>query len=426
MNRWRLIRREIIHRKGNFLLGLTSILVAVGSLVGSLLALRGHDLRTEQIIGEKEEETGARMKKLEDDYRKITKNMGFNVLVLNKDQNLGDLYAEGFPTTYMPEEYANRLAESRIVTINHLLPSLKQRIGWPEMDDKIILLIGTKGQVPIVHRVSKKPILETVPPGTMVVGYALHKILAIEKGQKVKLLGREFTVSTLHEERGDNGDITVWINLKEAQELLRKDGLINAILALECHCAGDRIALVRKEIASILPNTRVIEYKTKALARAEARNKAAEAAVASLEAEKRNRARLRGEREAFAALLVPLVLLASCVWIGFLALGNARQRAPEIGILRTLGLRSRDILTVFLGRAALMGLVGAGLGYFVGIFVGALWGELPRDSEGSVVLFDPALFLAALFLAPLLAVVATWVPALLAARQDPAVILREV
>ncbi|MCZ6792927.1 MAG: FtsX-like permease family protein, partial [Planctomycetota bacterium] len=110
---------------------------------------------------------------------------------------------------------------------------------------------------------------------------------------------------------------------------------------------------------------------------------------------------------------------------GFLALGNARERAPEVGILRTIGLRARDILWVFLGRAAVMGVAGAVLGYLGGIVVGSVWGNVPLSSEDGWALFDPLLLVGVLVLSPLLAVIATWVPALLAAQQDPAVVLRQ-
>src|SRR5262249_53712222 len=162
-----------------------------------------------------------KMRKLEDDYRKITLKLEFNVLILPKDQNLGDLYADDYASKYMPEEYAERLAKSRVVTVNHLLPSLQQRVLWKERQ-RTILLVGVRGEAPILHQDPKKPILAAVPPGTMVVGHELHTSLGLRKGEKVKLLGKEFTVHKLQPPRGTRDDITVWINLAEAQQLLGK------------------------------------------------------------------------------------------------------------------------------------------------------------------------------------------------------------
>jgi putative ABC transport system permease protein len=142
----RLIVRELLYRRLNFALGLGSVAAAVACLLGQLNLLRQHDLRTEQIIAAKTAATRQRMAQLEDDYRKVTLKMGFNVLILPKDQNLGDLYADDFASKFMPEEYATRLAKSRVATINHILPTLQQKVKWPERE-RTVLLMGVRGVV---------------------------------------------------------------------------------------------------------------------------------------------------------------------------------------------------------------------------------------------------------------------------------------
>src|SRR5262249_27544156 len=160
---------------------------------------------------------------------------------------------------------------------------------------------------------------DAVPPGQMVVGFRLHEALHLKQGDKVRLLGKDFTVAKLHAERGPPDDSTVWINLKEAQELLDCKNLINVILALECHWEGERLPQIREEIKGILPGTEVIERGAQAVSRAEARAKAAKEAKESLDREKSGRAELRSQREGLAAVLVPLVIVGCAVWIGLLA-----------------------------------------------------------------------------------------------------------
>ena len=423
MNLFRLIFREILFRKLNFSLGVLSVGVAVTCLVGELAILQKHDARTDQIIAAKEAETKTRMVALEDDYRKITKGLGFNVLVLPREQNLSDLFADDFASKYMPEEYVERLAKSRVATIQHLLPSLQQKLKWPEVE-RTVILIGVRGEVPILHADEKKPLLEPVPAGTMVVGWELHRSLKLKPGDKVKLLGREFAVGKLHPERGTKDDITIWISLKEAQELLNKPGQINGILALECVCAADSLDKVRGEISQVLPDTQVIEFQSQTLARAEARRRAGTEAKEAVEQEKQNRARLRQERESFAAILVPLVVFGAGLWIAFLSFGNVRERRTEIGLLRALGVPARRIMAIFLGRALLMGVVGAGLGFGAGVLVGTVWRE-GAAAPSVAVHFDPALLLAVLAGAPFVAALAGWLPSFVAAQQDPAEILSQ-
>ena len=428
MTIWRLAIKEIAHRKLSFALGLLSVVLAIGCLVGALTLLKVHDARTGQILADKEAETADRMAVLNDDVRKAMLELGFNIVILPRDQDLSDWYADDYASKYMPEDYVDRLASSKIMSVRHLLPSLQQRIKWPEKK-RTVILVGTRGEVPDLHKSPKKPLVQPVPAGMMVLGSELHEGLGLKVGDEATLLGREFTVSKCHPQRGNKDDITVWISLQEAQELLDKRGLINAILALECVCAAADLEQVRDEIAQVLPETRVVERGSRALARAEARRKVKQEADAALEREKRNRAALRSERERLAGVLAPVVLVASAAWIALLAFANARERRGEIAVLRALGVRSRRILAAFMARAAVMGLAGGAIGLPVGFWVGRRLGvtleHLGPESPLPDVGLAPGLILLAVLLAPAVTALATWLPATLAAQQDPADILRE-
>ena len=416
--------KEIAHHKMHFALGLLSVVAAVGSLVGALTLLKAHDLRTARLLARKQEETGQRVAGLKDDVRKAMLGLGFNIVILPKEQDLGDWYADDRAAKYMPEEYVTRLAESPIVTVRHVLPSLRQRVKWPERK-RTIILVGTRGEVPNLHEAPKKPLVQPVSPGTIVIGHELHESLRISVGDRVRLREREFIVKECRGERGTSDDITVWIALREAQELLDKKGLINSILALECSCAWANVAKVREELLAILPNTRIIERASKALGRAEARIRVRKEATDAIEHEKRARARLREEREQLAAILVPVVTVASALWIGGLAYLNARQRRKEIGILRALGLRSRQILALFLARAAAMGVIGGVIGLIVGLLVGDRLAVALEDVSAVRATFNCTLVSAVVVAAPTLTIMASWLAAMTAVLQDPAVVLRE-
>lgn len=421
MNVAHLVLREIGYRRLNFALGVLSVAIATACLIAQLIVLQKHDLATEQIVAQRQAEVTRKMAALQDDVRKITKNLGFNVLILPKDQNLADLYAQDFAAKYMPEAYVDRLAKSRIATIQHLLPSLQQKTFWPERQ-RTVIVMGVRGEVPIVHGDAKKPILEPVAPGTIVVGHELHRQLNLKPGDALDLLKRPFKVAKLQPARGTKDDITLWINLGEAQELFDKKGQINGILALDCVCAADSLDKVRAEIGAILPDTQVIEFASQALARAESRQRAAAEARSSIEGEKQSRLALRNQRQSTAAIIVPLVVAAAVLWIGILSLGNVRDRRGEIAVLRAIGVRARQLLALVLSRAALVGLLGAILGIAAGLAVGHQWRE-----AAAAVTIPPASAMKltglALVAAPLLAALASWLPALKAASEDPANIL---
>ncbi|MGD8500141.1 MAG: FtsX-like permease family protein [Phycisphaerales bacterium] len=428
MTIWNLLIREIMHRKLNFALGVLSVMVASGSLIGSITLLRVHDVRTDQILEQKEAELQQSTAKLNDETRKAMLKLGFNVVILPKDQNLSDWYAEDYASKYMPEEYVHQLADSGIVTVRHFLPSLQQKIEWPEQKRNIIL-VGARGEVPNLHKSPVKPMVQPVPPGTISLGHELHRSLDIKVGDKVKLMDKEFTVHACHKERGNKDDITAWIYLPEAQELLDKSGQINAILALECLCAGgDALPKIRKEIAAILPGTQVIERGSRALARAEARTKVAEQGRMLIEKEKRDREGLRAVRERFASILTPVVVTACAVWIAVLGLTNVRARREEIGILRAIGVRSQHVLVMFLSRHVLVGALGGAFGFAAGVlsavhFSAAREGARIGITDMGLSWFS--LLVLSVVGAAALAVISGWIPTMIATRQDPADVLRE-
>ena len=425
MSIFHLILQEMQHRKMNFLLGLLSVIVAVGCLIAALTLLQADEIQTALILQQKEDEVKQTGAELKDAMRKITKGLGFNILILPADQDLEEFHLTGVVSGTMPEDNMRKLSESKIVTINHMLPMVAKKVTWPEKEMDIILT-GTRGEVPQLHRALKKPLQQPVPAGAMVLGYQVQKKTGLKAGDEVQLMGKGFKISKVFPERGNSDDSTVWINLKEAQQLLGMENLLNAILALECNCATeDRVAEIRKDVAEILPGTQIIERGPPALARAEARNTAAATAVASLEQEKANRIKLIERHASFAAILVPLVVLGCGAWIGFLSLENVRRRATEIGILRAIGVRSSQVFGIFIIKALLIGLVGALIGYFLGYWIGVTWGDLPADADPAQELFSGRWLLLSLVFAPLLSSLSSWVPALLAARQDPATILQE-
>ena len=401
-----------------------------------MVALLGaHDLRTSKMLKRMNEESSAmeakfakEMKAYEDDVRKTMKGLGFNIFIFPEGQELSEVYAEGFASKTMPESYAGKLAESKIVTVNHLLPSLTRKLKWPERE-RTVILIGIRGEVPIAHRDPKKPLIDPVQKGRIVLGHELHRSLDLKEGNATVFMGREFIVGKCHAERGTKDDITIWMHLGECQELLKEEGRINAIKALECNCASiDRLGEIRREIAGILPGTKVIETESKALARAEARNKAkkhSQSAIASKKAEaiklQADRERLRLEDKQKYTALLTVVILGSMAWVSFLAFANARDRQAEIGILRAMGISTGSILGALMGRAFLVGLFGAGLTLLFAFLLGdtlrgSLHGFDLRSLRGDIPLV--------LLSVPVLSCAASWLPALQAANRDPATILR--
>ena len=427
MKIYTLIVRELLHRKLVFISAVTASAVAVTTLIASLAALQAHDLCTASILDAKEKETAKRMAILEDEMRKTMLKLSFNLVILPEGQDLKEWYSDESTPRYMPEEYVTRLTTSRLMVIQHILPILQAKIKWQEKN-RTIILIGTRGEVPGVSKTEKKPLLDPVPAGTIVLGYELHKTMGLKPGDKVTLLGKIFTVHKCHEERGNKDDITAWINLAEAQELLQKPGLINAILALECVCTKESLPIIRQRIAKLLPGTQVIERGTEALARAEARAKAHIEAQNILNLEKINRTRQREEIEFIASAFVTGSILGCAIWLFLIALWNFRDRRTEIGILRTSGYRTSHILQLFIGKFTITGLIGCSIGFYAGIFLAPVIIRLTTHectvSLEPWLLVSPVMLPLIIISTCILSVISTLIPALLVATEDPSNILR--
>jgi cell division protein FtsX len=242
------------------------------------------------------------------------------------------------------------------------------------------------------------------------------------------MMGKTLKVCEVRPPAGNEDDVTVWINLAEAQELLGQPGRISAILALSCFCAEATPEGIRREVTQILPDTQIVELSPQAATRRAARARAAEHGAETVAAEEADRIAARSERHAFAAWVVPLVVVACIVWVGVLALLNVRERRDEIAILRTLGASASRIFSIFLARSFMAGLAGAAVGYAAGLALGqgwVRWESGGAQTAASAPVFDGSLLAAVLVLAPLLSAAAALVPALTAAQQDPAVILQQ-
>ena len=412
-------------------MGVMSLIIATAGFVGTFILLRGDELATEQMFMEKERELREEMLQLEDDYRIIMRNMGYNVLILNKEQSISELEKNGFATTYLDYDDAWVVAESGIKTLNHLMPVLQEKIFWEEKKREIFLA-GISGQVPVYSKPGhltdnfeyRSPIMERVPEGKADLGEEIAVSLSLRPGDKILIQGEEFEVNRVYSRRGTRDDMTVWIPLENAQKILGRPGRINGILALECVCAIDELGQLKNEMSVILPHAKVFEFSSLIAARADVRQRASKLHEEILTAEMIHQMELRQEKERLASILVFLLITGASIWIFVLILNNVRERKHEIGILRAIGFSRYQVLQIFLGKSAIMGIIAGVVGCLLGVGLGILFRGVEINSvSGNPV--NITVILLGLLLAPVLALTAGFLPSVIAANQDPAVILSE-
>ena len=423
-----IVWKEIRFRTLNSLM----IFICCAGLVAACTALfhifAGYAKCEEIYAQSRQHELKASMDSLWTTYSKITKSLGFNVLILPRDQNLSDFYAQDFASKVMPETYARTLVDSKIVSVEHVAPSLYVKAVWPETRRSVIVC-GTQGELTRgAAAPSRSAIIDPIPQGMAVAGYELARALNLKKNSRITFMGHPLTISACNQHRGSRDDITLWVNLKDTQAWFKKEGLINSILALECRCSADQdlplLGKIRTDLENILPQTQVIEYMSEVLTRAEERYRAEQTGQEVLARELQERARLRENRMRMSAFCLLLFLAGSIASIGLLISANVRERRSEVGVLKALGVPTHTVLSIFLCKLALIGTLAGSLGYCSGwgaarLVQYRLFGSLFETG------FNAPLFVAALLGSVVVTVGAGWLPALGASVKNTAGILQE-
>ena len=129
--------------------------------------------------------------------------------------------------------------------------------------------------------------------------------------------------------------------------------------------------------------------------------------------------------------LVLAGIAAISLLVGGIGIMNAMytsvlERTREIGIIKSIGARKQDIVVMFLIEAGFVGLVGGIIGAFSGFSLSYIMGVAAKYAGYSLlkIVFDAELILFSISFAFLVGVVSGVLPALRAARLEPAEALR--
>ncbi len=380
MNTLKLITKEIAHRKIMFSLGTLAVITAVAMFITFFTAGNASNRETTRLM----------------------RDIGFNIRVIPLETDMNDFYLQGFSNETMPEGYIDVFATQKGIGYNHLVAMLYGRLNYKGSN---VIIKGLAPEICPPGK-AKPPMIFEIDEGQAYVGYELARREGLKKGDQLELAGRILTIAGTLAESGNADDITVQCHLRDAQAVLDKQGEINEIKAIDCLCfmpTEDPLAVLRGQLAEILPEGKVVQMKSMAQARAKQR---------------------RLVKNVF-AIIMPLVVIVCGAWVGILAMMNVRQRQQEIGLVRALGYGSIRIAALFLGKAVIMGLIGAVVGFAIGTLLALTFGPAIFTVTAKAIHADYTLLYWALLVAPAFAAVSSFIPVMIAVTQDPAVTLRE-
>jgi predicted lysophospholipase L1 biosynthesis ABC-type transport system permease subunit len=382
MTTFRLILKEMLQRKFNFLLSLLAVVIAAALFVSFFTT--GESSKSETI--------------------RLMRDIGFNLRIISEKTNMEKFWQTGFSEHTMPESHVDDLAAHGGISYAHLTAILQKKVTWEGRD---VFLTGIAPEISPPGK-KKAPMIFSIEQGNVYVGHEIAQSLGLGKGDRIEIFGKSFYIAQSLAESGSEDDIRIYAHLHDVQGLLEMESRINEIKALQCLCLVNEeninsLEMLREQLAGILPDAKVILIQNIASAR--------------------ERQRLMAEQYfGFIILCASVVCMA---WIGILAMLNVRERRQEIGIMRALGYGSGKIAALFLGRAVIIGLIGAVVGFGVGTGLALKFG--PAIFKVTANMIEPRIQLLfwAIIISPAICALSVFIPAMSAVAQDPAITLRE-
>ncbi len=382
MNPIKLVFKELFFRKANSLVILLTVIAA------STVSVAIYTLS----------------KASENETRKIMREQGLNLYLFPKGTNLIDFYTVNNLPTF-PENYIETLAESKYLdAVRHLTGILQLKYpDWadPNGSKHQILVMGYKDEA-VQRFLSRQQTMGfDVEKGTVHVGSLLS--VNIPEGETFKIVGKdgkehEFKISQRLEEGRGMLDQGVAFNLADLQQIMDMEGEINKIEALGCVCHDGRVKNARKQVQNIFPDLEVTEISSIANAREQQ----------------------RAMMNKYGSFIIPFIIIISMLISGLLFYSNVNGRKYEMGILKALGKSNSHIIFIVLLKAFVLGLVGSVVGFLLGSVIALYFGkEIFLFTAGSI---KPlwTLFVCSLLVFPVLWMLSSWIPALLATQVDAA------
>lgn len=340
----------------------------------------------------------------EDETRKIMREQGLNLYFFPKGTNLIDFYSVN-NTSSFPESYVDTLAGSKTFdAVRHLTGILQVKYpDWkdPNGSSHQIILMGYKDEA-MQRFLPKQEIMGfDVEKGTVHIGSLIAR--NIGTGEPFIITGNDgkqysFTISKRLEEGKGMIDQGVAFNLKDLQMVLGMEGKINKIEALGCVCRDGRIKNARNQVQAIFTDLEVTE-------------------ISSI-ADARENQRLMMNK--YGAFIIPFIILSCLLITGMLFYQNITVRSREIGILKAMGNSNMTIILIVILKAAILGLAGGLIGFFTGSFVADYFGHEIFSFTATNIKPAWNFFYLTLLIFPVLWMLASWIPALIASRIDAA------
>jgi lipoprotein-releasing system permease protein len=250
-----------------------------------------------------------------------------------------------------------------------------------------------------------------IGPEDVVIGWKLADEAGVKLGDRVRLESSQ-GVSAIYRVAGifDTGQnaadgVLGYVTLRSAQSLFAaRQDVSSVLMKLDDPFKANEVA---DQIAATL------DYKTESWMREQA------FIVNAFRSQDSTRIMLAG-----------FALMASAFGIASVLIVSVVQKSKQIGILKSVGARDDQILTVFTLEGLFISLLGSALGCLTGYLFLSVLAQIPQEARfGKTdklfnIVYDPTIFIQACVAAIIATLLASWLPARRAARMNPVDVIR--
>lgn len=337
------------------------------------------------------------------------RDIGSNVVILPAEVDQFQYHHDGgFSDQTMPSNMVEQLLQHK-PSLNHLIPMLEQKaICSTDGKQSIARIVGISASIPMPGR-PKAPMQKSIEKREVQLGSGLAEKLGIQPDQtpEIKIGAQVFGVSRVNRSNGTWQDSAAFLDLETAQSLFNKPDQISRIEAIECtqeQCERTGLKsddVLANELARITDQAVILRRDAMANARSN----------------------IRVLSQANLSLLQNVLWVMLTIIVIAVAMQNSIQRQSEIGVLQAVGFGQFSVSGMVVMRSILLTLVGAGIGVAGGSLLSHAQSRPLFETTGKKFEIDWQLSITIGLVAVVISMLASAIPAWIAASRHPADII---
>ncbi|WP_022850102.1 ABC transporter permease [Limisalsivibrio acetivorans] len=231
----------------------------------------------------------------------------------------------------------------------------------------------------------------------IIAGSQAASVLGLKQGETVELDGRSFNVAGVLAESGTDDDRLVFMDIGALQSVKNRPGEVTFV-EVSALCAGCPIGDIVVQIEKNLPG----------------------ADITAMQNVVKQRMFTIGFVQKLVLAVSGVILVTACFMLAVFMMASVAERRSEIGILRSMGYSRFKVFFIFTFEAVFIGIISALAGFYSGLFTADELLKRMDLVEAAGSSFVPSHLLISIGVVTLISVAASIVPAVKAARTEPA------